>query len=249
MTDHELAMLQAINAARLERGLHALAANANAAAAARRHAEDMAYHPGLVHIGSDGSDGGARLLQEGYYWAAWTEAVGWGFGGDVGAMVMWWLASAEHRAIVLSADMVDIGVGYATGLGPWGSYWCVDFGRRRDGTPPPPEPPPPPPARPYTSYAPVVVGGTVAAGVDLLDYLRGDGRAYRVGNPVSYTHLRAHETPEHRGIILSADMVDIGVGYATGLGPWGSYWCVDLARRRGGRPTPPPSVFVPVVVG
>jgi hypothetical protein len=29
---------------------------------------------------------------------------------------------------------------------------------------------------------PIVVGGTVAPGIDLLDYLRGDGRAYRVGN-------------------------------------------------------------------
>ena len=182
MTDHELAMLQAINAARVERGVHALAANANAAAAARRHAADMAYHPGLVHIGSDGTDGGARLLQEGYYWSSWLEATGWGFEGRIEPMVMWWLSSPEHRGIVLSADMVDIGVGYATGLGPWRHDWTLDFGRRRDGIPPPPEPPPPPTPRPYTSYAPVVVGGTVTAGVDLLPYLAGDGRAYRVGN-------------------------------------------------------------------
>ena len=84
MTDHEHAMLAAINAARVERGVHALVADeVAAAAAARRHAQDIATHPGLVHIGSDGTNGGERLLQEGYYWQAWLEAVGWGWGGSL----------------------------------------------------------------------------------------------------------------------------------------------------------------------
>ena len=148
MTDHEHAMIAAINAARASRGIHALVADEVAAVAARRHAEDIAVHPGLVHIGSDGTDGGARLLQEGYYWQSWLEAVGYGFGGDVAAMVAWWLSSPEHRAIVLAADMVDIGVGYATGLGPWGAYWCIDLARRRGGRPTPPP----------SVFVPVVVG-------------------------------------------------------------------------------------------
>ena len=76
MNDHELAMLAAINAARAERGVHALAADDRAARAARRHAVDMAIHPGMVHIGSDGTNGGERLLQEGYYWQSWLESVG-----------------------------------------------------------------------------------------------------------------------------------------------------------------------------
>ena len=42
MSDREYAMLSAINAARVERGLHALAANAPLATAAERHAQDMA---------------------------------------------------------------------------------------------------------------------------------------------------------------------------------------------------------------
>lgn len=78
MNDHEHAMLQAVNAARVERGVHALVADEVAATAARRHAEDMAIHPGMVHIGSDGTDGGDRLLQEGYYWERWRESVGCG---------------------------------------------------------------------------------------------------------------------------------------------------------------------------
>ena len=137
MTDREHAMLQAINTARVERGVHALVADDNAASAARRHAEDMAVHPGMVHVGSDGTNGGDRLLQEGYYWAQWSEIAGWGFEGRIEPMVLWWLSSPEHRAIVLDAQMVDIGVGYATGLGPWGSYWCIDMGRRATPVPPP----------------------------------------------------------------------------------------------------------------
>ena len=46
----------AINAERERRGLRPLAWSENLAAAARRHAADMAAHPGLVHTGSDGSE-------------------------------------------------------------------------------------------------------------------------------------------------------------------------------------------------
>lgn len=172
-------MMDAINAARVERGLHALAADGQLAAAARSHAVDMAIHPGIIHEGSDGSTIGQRIAEAGYVAARFGEVVGWGFLGDIAPMVAWWLNSPEHVGYVLSPEYSDIGVGYAAGLGPWQHYWCIDMGRR--ATPaPPPEPPPLP--RPYTSHVPVVVGGTVAAGLDLLPYMRGDGRAYRVGN-------------------------------------------------------------------
>ena len=66
MNSHELAMLSAINAARVERGLHALAANTQLADAAERHAQDMATHPGIVHTGSDGSSIEQRIREAGY---------------------------------------------------------------------------------------------------------------------------------------------------------------------------------------
>jgi uncharacterized protein YkwD len=65
MNIYEHAMLSAINAARVERGLHALAANAQLAAAAERHAQDMATHPGVVHISSDGSSIEERIRGRG----------------------------------------------------------------------------------------------------------------------------------------------------------------------------------------
>ena len=183
MTDHERAMMDAINAARVERGVHALAADGRLTSAARSHAVDMAIHPGMVHIGSDGSTIGQRIAEAGYVAARYGEITAWGWQGQVAPAVEWWLQSPDHVGYLLSPEFSDIGVGYAIGLGPWGSYWCIDMGRRATPTLPPPVPEPPPKPRPYTSHVPVVVGGTVAPGIDLLDYLRGDGRAYMVQHP------------------------------------------------------------------
>ena len=184
MNEREQAMTEAINAARAGRDLPALRAVELLVDVARGHAADMATHPGMVHIGSDGSDGGRRMLAAGYHWQQWGEITGWGFAGDVSQMMAWWLASPAHRPYLLDGAMRDVGVGYVAAPGsPWGHYWTVDFGRRDEPDPPPvPEPPPPAPPRPYASYVPVVAGGTQPVGIDLLPYLRGDGRAYRVGN-------------------------------------------------------------------
>jgi hypothetical protein len=178
MNEHERAMTEAINAARAGRGLPSLRDIASLIEAARGHAADMATHPGMVHEGSDGSDGGRRMLEAGYHWSKWGEIVGWGFGGNVSQMMAWWLSSPAHRPYLLDGDMRDLGVGYVAAPGSmWGHYWTVDFGRRDEV-----EEPPAPAPKPYASYVPMAAGGTVAAGTDLLPYLRGDGRTYRVGN-------------------------------------------------------------------
>lgn len=124
----EIEMGAAINAERERRGLRPLAWSENLAAAARRHAADMAAHPGLVHTGSDGSEAWERILGAGYPAAQWYEVVGWGYGGEVEPMLGWWLASPEHMVKVLAGDVEDVGIGYATGTGAWGHYWAVDLG-------------------------------------------------------------------------------------------------------------------------
>lgn len=153
MNIYEHAMLSAINSARVEHGLHALAANAQLADAAERHAQDMAAHPGLFHEGSDGSTTLSRVRDTGYAFEWALELVGWGFNGDIPPMVEWWLNSPVHVGLVLSPDVTEIGVGYATGLPPWFHYWAVVMARPATVAPPPPAP------RPYTSYVPVVVKG------------------------------------------------------------------------------------------
>jgi hypothetical protein len=179
MNIYEHAMLSAINAARTSRGVHALRHDDRLASAAYGHAVDLSRTPGLLHTGSDGSTILERILRAGYN-ASWHyECVGWGWDGRIEPMVQWWLDSPAHAAIVLDANVTDIGVGYVVAPGSvWGHYWVVDFAAGDSRV----APPPPAPPRPYTSHAPIVVGGTVAAGLALLDYLRGDDRAYRVGN-------------------------------------------------------------------
>lgn len=175
MTERERAMFQAINDLRTSRGLHALRHDERLATAAYGHAVDLSRHPGLMHTGSDGSTIDDRLRRAGYEPEFWQEVVGWGFQGDINQMIAWWLASPSHVAALLSDDVADCGVGYVVAPGsPWGHYWCVDLAAG-DSAP-----------RSYTTYAPIVVGGRVepqpARGIDLLPYLCGDGRAYRVGN-------------------------------------------------------------------
>lgn len=145
MNDREREITALINAARAARGIAPLTPDTRLAVAARGHSEDMAAHPGMIHIGSDGSEGGDRIRRAGYDWRQWGEVVGWGFGGDAGAMVAWWLASPDHAPRLLDPAMTNIGAGYAPGLGAWGHYWTVDMATGDGGE--------------YMAYAPVTMAG------------------------------------------------------------------------------------------
>lgn len=179
-------MLDRINDYRAGRGLPALTDNVLLARAAWWQSVDLARSPWLIesgrwHEGADGSDIGARISRAGYRAATWKEIVGWGFSGDGVAMFNWWVNSPVHRDAILSDKITEAGVAYFVAPGSaWGHYWCVDFGRPLGtavavGTP-----------RPYSVNMPVVVGAgetpSNSTGLDLLDYIRGDGRSYRVGN-------------------------------------------------------------------
>ena len=180
-----MSILDRINTARMAHGLAPLSPNVQLTAAANRHVQDIARNPWITagdsHIGSDGSSAGERIRQAGYTGEMSRECTGWGWGdfGD-GAQVAWWLDSPPHRAILLNPTLNEAGVAFQTAIAPaqWERYWVVDFGR--GGATMPPEPPKPP-TLPYQSYISIVVAGG-AKTVDLLPYLRGDGRAYRVGN-------------------------------------------------------------------
>jgi hypothetical protein len=172
-------MITRINAARAANGLPPLSASVQLANAAARHSGDLASSPWLIdsgrwHEGSDGSTILDRIRREGYEPAQWRENVGWGFGGNDAQMMAWWMASPAHAAAILKPQFEDVGVADIDAPGSaWGHYWVVEFGRR-DGAPP--EPP-----RPYTSHVPIVTAPGLVE-LDLVNYLRGDGRTYRVGN-------------------------------------------------------------------
>ncbi len=119
-------ILSLINAARGNAGLPALAFNAEMAAFAQSHSEDMAYNNFLSHDGSDGSFG-ERM-------AAYNQThSGYGIFGEIlaigtpqEAMSQW--GRDEHWNFIM-AENTQIGAGYAySSCSDYGGYFTVDFG-------------------------------------------------------------------------------------------------------------------------
>lgn len=128
---NEQSIANLLNQQRNSNGLASVVLADELTQAARMHSRDMADHNFTSHTGSDGSNGGQRMQQAGYNWVTWGEIIGWGFGGDTGSMVNWWMNSPPHRAIILSTAFADFGVGYARNPNSdWGHYWTVNFGKR-----------------------------------------------------------------------------------------------------------------------
>ena len=173
-------MIDRINAIRVNRGLPPLAENRQLADAAKRHAADLSRSPWLTagdsHVGSDGSTVVDRARDAGYPVGYVREMTGWGWAGDFDRMMSYWLDSPTHYPILTDPAMTEIGTAYLYAPGTqWGSYWVVVLGKPRGGTPEP--------ARPYTTHVPVVVTPSNSTGLDMLAYLKGDGRAYMVQHP------------------------------------------------------------------
>lgn len=80
--------------------------------AAQRHADDMADHGFMSHIGSDGSQPHDRLDDTGYQAAMSAENIASGYNAP-GAMIKGWLASPSHCATLLNPSYTEMGVAYA----------------------------------------------------------------------------------------------------------------------------------------
>lgn len=121
-----------VNKARLDNGLAPYGWSSLLAAAAQRHADDLAAHGLASHTGSDGSTPSQRILQAGYI--AWGngKVVGenfWtGFGSPEDAL-KWFLGDPPHRANLLSERYREIGIGFARD-GNGRAYYVLDFGAR-----------------------------------------------------------------------------------------------------------------------
>ncbi len=131
-SNNEQSIANSLNQIRNENGLSSLILVYELTQAARRHSRDMADHNFTSHTGSDGSSFIQRIQEAGYNnWTSAGEIIGWGFGGNAGSMVNWWMNSPSHRSIILSNNLIDFGVGYAKNPGSdWVHYWTVDFGSR-----------------------------------------------------------------------------------------------------------------------
>lgn len=121
-----------VNQARLDNGLAPYGWSDLLAAAAQRHAEDLATHNLASHTGSDGSTPAQRIARAGY--------VAWGNGAVVGEnfwigtgtpqdALDWFLNDPSHRENILSTRYREIGIGVATD-DAGKVYYVLDFGAR-----------------------------------------------------------------------------------------------------------------------
>jgi uncharacterized protein YkwD len=112
LTGQEESLLDAINRARIARGVPPLRIGVRLQRAARAHSRAMARSGSLTH--------GAwydRLRSYGVRGRTLGETIAWGTGSDGmgSAIVEMWLASPSHRETMLKGGFSRIGVGIAVG--------------------------------------------------------------------------------------------------------------------------------------
>src|SRR4051794_6734708 len=123
------ALLCLVNQQRARHGRRPLAADRRLMRAAGRHASDMGRRHYFSHISPSGSSPMGRVRAAGWHGNV-GEAIAWGCGSlsTPRATVQAWMASAPHRAIVLSGAHA-VGVGYKRTRGCGGrDYWVLDVG-------------------------------------------------------------------------------------------------------------------------
>jgi len=103
------------------------------AAAAQGHSKDMADNQHFSHEGTDGSDAGDRLMNEGYDPSAWGETILVGI-ENMSKVVDSFLNSPEHCSIIMDPTYEDVGAGSARGNYKGNStlYWTIDFATERN---------------------------------------------------------------------------------------------------------------------
>lgn len=92
-------------------------------AAAQLHAEDMAEHGKMDHVGSNGSTFDERIRDQGHPKPG-AENVARGY-PDAATTVREWMASPGHRRNIVNCTYVTVGVGFD----PRGNFVAQEFGR------------------------------------------------------------------------------------------------------------------------
>jgi uncharacterized protein YkwD len=128
-----------INAIRVANGLRPVGATKALTVAAKRHSRDMVRRHYFAHVSPSGQTVTERVKRAGYLDGARAHhlgeniAFGSGSAGSPAAIVQAWMNSPPHRAIILTPDFRDAGVGIALGApqGGDGVTYTLDVGRRR----------------------------------------------------------------------------------------------------------------------
>lgn len=119
-------VLALTNGERSAVGCPALTPNAQLAAAAKRHSDDMARTGNFSHTGTDGSTAAQRVTDAGYHFRTMAENIAAGQ-ASAEEVVRAWMNSEGHRANIMNCELRDLGVAHAVD-GNKKVYWTQDFG-------------------------------------------------------------------------------------------------------------------------
>jgi uncharacterized protein YkwD len=126
-------IIELINDHRAAAGLRPVTLNVILMTEAQRFSGVQAELGTLSHRGTDNTTGGQRLTAAGYRWSFWGENLAAGQ-ETAEQVVAAWMASAGHRANVLSPLAREIGIGHtlkADDAAGYYDYWVMEVGKSR----------------------------------------------------------------------------------------------------------------------
>jgi uncharacterized protein YkwD len=142
LNSYEKQLVKLINHERAKRHLAKLRVNDKLVDAARSHSADMGEKQYFEHDSPGGETWSERIVRHGYTregYATWKagENIAWGAGlySSPVAIVDQWMKSSMHRAVILTKDFRDLGMG-AVSCDGYGSvdgmvwFFTLDLGRR-----------------------------------------------------------------------------------------------------------------------
>ena len=143
LTTKEKRVVALINEIRADHGLAKLSVSTHLVRGARNHSAEMVAKQYFTHESYSGESFGRRLIRLGYirtgyrYWRV-GEDIAWGGGlySTPEIVVDNWMHSVTHRAVILTKNFRNIGIGVkqcATGFGGCSdpvSFFTLDLGRR-----------------------------------------------------------------------------------------------------------------------
>src|SRR5688572_22458732 len=124
-------VLITVNQERQRSSIAPLVMNPQLVEAAQNHSDDMAENEILTHIGSDGSQFWERIQLAGYNLSTGAENVLVRHDTNPAGIFQQWFDSVPHRANMLNADYVEIGIAYARSAS--GDYYVTMVLATRSG--------------------------------------------------------------------------------------------------------------------
>jgi uncharacterized protein YkwD len=130
-------ILDLVNQERAKVGADPLSINEQLDQAADLHSQDQASMDNMTHIGSNGSNLGGRIQDQGYQFSTAGENVSqvaldadtvmFGGQGFENIGITGWMESSGHRENILNPDFEEIGIGFSTAE-DGSPYWTQNFG-------------------------------------------------------------------------------------------------------------------------